>query len=680
MKSNYFGQDGFVWWQGVVENRHDPLKLGRCQVRIFGWHSPNIEEQNTLSLPWAHPVIPIDAGKNTVGPKEGEWVFGFFADAHVGQRPMILGVIPTIPEEVGSHPDEKRGYTDLRPDDLLKGHQVPRQAPDMNNIQSQGGDGTTITEYAEKSRYPDSKFLREPHTSRYARGFSEGIIVRTSDYKPKKEAKEKELKDNPPKPRPFTQDEYNLKSSLNNLDEKAQEIVQHPMGKQETIPARDKEEKPAIELGSVLYQTRDGDTAYSAAGTVLWEQAGEIFLVDVFGTFEEGPIHGLDFAGTAESIIPQPMGHLYRSMLRPKILSTIQQKYTPIAEHIAGEGEFAVFKEQLGGSFSEPLTSYSAKYPYNHVYESESGHLLEFDDTPGFERIQLYHRSGSFEEVHPTGLRVKKTVNDSYNYNLKNEFLHTTGKGYQTFDKGLKVLVNRDGGLENHYNILVGEGSNLNITTADGQVNIWSGKEVQIFCDADVNVDCENAKVHSRADTIIHTEGDADWHVEGNMKLQVDGDFVQVVDGEKKTTVGNSYNKSVAEDYNSVVSGKILEVSGSSNITQATSTIMEISAGANLRTCASSIVDTGSNYFNFSVGNNFAACAGTNTTMAGNSITEMSNVNLEISSSKLTTTVTNTSVSSIDLNLSGAILIAAAAVSQFGFITSNTIVHGSGYV
>ena len=36
---NYMGRSGFVWWQGVVEDRKDPLKLGRCRVRILGFHS-----------------------------------------------------------------------------------------------------------------------------------------------------------------------------------------------------------------------------------------------------------------------------------------------------------------------------------------------------------------------------------------------------------------------------------------------------------------------------------------------------------------------------------------------------------------------------------------------------------------------------------------------------------------
>ena len=38
-RNNFIGHDGFVWWVGVVENRLDPLNLGRCQIRIKGLHS-----------------------------------------------------------------------------------------------------------------------------------------------------------------------------------------------------------------------------------------------------------------------------------------------------------------------------------------------------------------------------------------------------------------------------------------------------------------------------------------------------------------------------------------------------------------------------------------------------------------------------------------------------------------
>ena len=54
-------------------------------------------------------------------------------------------------------------------------------------------------------------------------------------------------------------------------------------------------------------------------------------------------------------------------------------------------------------SFQEPISPYNAQYPYNHVHQSESGHAIEIDDTPGSERLHWYHRSGSYREMGPKG-------------------------------------------------------------------------------------------------------------------------------------------------------------------------------------------------------------------------------------------------------------------------------------
>ena len=56
----------------------------------------------------------------------------------------------------------------------------------------------------------------------------------------------------------------------------------------------------------------------------------------------------------------------------------------------------------------------SATYPYNHVYESEAGHIFEVDDTPGGERLNREHSSGTFEEIHPKGDKVVKVIGDNY--------------------------------------------------------------------------------------------------------------------------------------------------------------------------------------------------------------------------------------------------------------------------
>jgi hypothetical protein len=99
MKSvnNFAGLNGFVWWVGEIENRIDPLGLGRCQVRIFGWYDQgNIA---TKDLPWATPMYPINNSKSFSAPAFGEWVVGFFMDSEGGQFPIMMGVLPGIKKE-----------------------------------------------------------------------------------------------------------------------------------------------------------------------------------------------------------------------------------------------------------------------------------------------------------------------------------------------------------------------------------------------------------------------------------------------------------------------------------------------------------------------------------------------------------------------------------------------------
>jgi hypothetical protein len=98
----------FVWWQGVVEDRYDPLKLGRCRVRILGYHTDNKQEGvgiPTTDLPWAIPSQSITSaamngiGTTPMGPVEGTWVFGFFRDGKNAQQPVITGTYGGIPQE-----------------------------------------------------------------------------------------------------------------------------------------------------------------------------------------------------------------------------------------------------------------------------------------------------------------------------------------------------------------------------------------------------------------------------------------------------------------------------------------------------------------------------------------------------------------------------------------------------
>lgn len=91
---NFLGQDGFVWWIGVVEDIADTETLGRCKVRIFGYHD-DASKILTEDLPWATAIHSTNTSRFYSSLILGDWVFGFFLDATNAQEPAILGVIPT---------------------------------------------------------------------------------------------------------------------------------------------------------------------------------------------------------------------------------------------------------------------------------------------------------------------------------------------------------------------------------------------------------------------------------------------------------------------------------------------------------------------------------------------------------------------------------------------------------
>jgi len=101
---NFLGHDGFIWWIGIVEDINDPLTLGRCKVRCFGYHPAKATNLvPTGDLPWALTIHPLNTPNLYGTPRVGEWVFGFFLDSLSAQEPAILGYLPAIPEAASTY-------------------------------------------------------------------------------------------------------------------------------------------------------------------------------------------------------------------------------------------------------------------------------------------------------------------------------------------------------------------------------------------------------------------------------------------------------------------------------------------------------------------------------------------------------------------------------------------------
>jgi len=106
---------------------------------------------------------------------------------------------------------------------------------------------------------------------------------------------------------------------------------------------------------------------------------------------------------------------------------------------------------------TQPVNPFNATYPYNHVRETESGHLFEADDTPGAERIKESHRSGTYYEVFPDGGRVEKIVGDNFTVIVKNNRVNIQGSAVVTIEGDCNFYTkgNFTHQVDGDYNLLV---------------------------------------------------------------------------------------------------------------------------------------------------------------------------------------------------------------------------------
>ena len=113
----------------------------------------------------------------------------------------------------------------------------------------------------------------------------------------------------------------------------------------------------------------------------------------------------------------------------------------------------------------EPASKYKAKYPYNNTMTTRSGHILEFDDTPGSERVQVYHKSGSYLEILPDGTIVTKSVNDYIQLAAGNMTIFNAGS--ERSDQNIEIVCNQG-------KITITAQSDVDIYANQGNVGIYA--------------------------------------------------------------------------------------------------------------------------------------------------------------------------------------------------------------
>ena len=147
-----------------------------------------------------------------------------------------------------------------------------------------------------------------------------------------------------------------------------------------------------------------------------------------------------------------------------------------------------------GTFWNEPETTYAAQYPYNHVYETEGGHIREYDDTVGNKRIHERHSSGSGYEIFDDGTKVTRVKKDNYEIVSADEYCHIQGTARQTIDGGLRVKVNNSAQASNNYTIEVGAGANVSVEVQEGDINLISQQgDVNLKAGKNMNIDVAQA-------------------------------------------------------------------------------------------------------------------------------------------------------------------------------------------
>ena len=371
--AEFMGKDGFVWWQGVVEDRFDPLYLGRCRIRILGWHTEDKTDMPTESLPWAYPIQPIISAAQTgvgispTGPVEGTWVVGFYRDGEQAQEPVFFGTLGGIPADPA---DSSKGFADPRGDTGGPVH------PQLKSLKKDAPAGVLTFN-------SDDPALNIPYHPVEIKHYLSQTDANTAIY---------------PTDNKKPNNKKNLSArtgKLGSLDGSVNVVMEEQMNRS-TYP-RDE---------------------YLGEPTTPREARGKFGTPEV--EYSKG-IHGQKMKNFG--LTGGPAG------FKTARLEVVRD-------------DTGAITSQGPGRWREPppISLYGAVYPYNHVQLSESGHLIEVDDTPNNERLHRYHRTGTYEEIGSLGQRIVKVVNENFHMGLNNDYTSIRGSKYLNITNTLDIV------------------------------------------------------------------------------------------------------------------------------------------------------------------------------------------------------------------------------------------------
>jgi lysozyme len=502
-------------YTGCVENRQDPLKLGRCQVRVVGLHNYDKTQLKTEDLPWAYPMQPITSagisgvGHTPLGPVEGSWVVVMFRDDDE-QQPIILGTIGGIPQAQGTI-DQDNDQMILKEDGMLAGSDgqttTDANGDTTTNTSSTPGEEDVGLNLASKytpssdainlikqyeglrlTAYQDSVGI---WTIGYGTTTINGVAVYEGQTITQAQA-----------------DEYLLEHMQSNVSPIINTKVKAPI----TQSMYDALCCFTYNLGSgnlskstllkELNTTKYLDTAtsfldYNKAGGVVLagltkrrSAEKDLFLKDGIPSISGDltPVQGanapVDSSNTSSGLnnggaavvmgFKDPKGKYPLYLNEPD--TNKLARHEDIKKTIVYKKELAREKAVLtaaGKTWDQAHIPYNASYPYNHVFMTESGHIMEFDDTQHSERVHIYHKSGTFTEIDANGTQVNRIVGDNYEILERNGHVYIKGTMDVTIDGDHNVKVN------NALNVEVSGKTTINVYN-DAVLNVSGGMDVAV--------------------------------------------------------------------------------------------------------------------------------------------------------------------------------------------------------